>query len=83
MTVEGAYVALTLLSDVMARTGVDLAREGLRRVLDTRTFRTGLTSPIRHGPRSRGGVRCMRAYEIRYRGTFEGWVPAPDRVCAQ
>lgn len=81
--VEGGYVGMMVIGEALAQVGVDLTRERLRRVLDTHTFRTGLTPPIHFGTSTRRiSDRCLRGYEIAFKASFGGWKPRTDWECS-
>lgn len=83
LSAEGAYAGVMMLADAMARAGTDLTRAGLRHVLDSQTFATGLMPSFRYtAAPTRESGRCLRSYQIRYKGTFSGWRQVSGWVCS-
>jgi ABC-type branched-subunit amino acid transport system substrate-binding protein len=71
--VEGAYVGMSLLEDALRRVGPNLTRARLKAMLDSMTFRSGLSSPLSWRPGDHFANVTMRAFSIQYRDRFAGW----------
>jgi len=76
---EGGYVGMQLLEDALRRVGPFLTRARLAAVLNSMTFRSGLTvqDTLRWSPTSRFANTTMQAWTMNYRGTFSGWTTGP------
>jgi ABC-type branched-subunit amino acid transport system substrate-binding protein len=71
--VEGAYLGMEMLEQALRTVGPDLTRERLKAVLDSMTFKSGLTAPLTWRPGDHFANTSMSAYVIQYRDRFLGW----------
>lgn len=70
---EGAYVGMRLLVDALEKVGPDLTRARLRQVLDSMTFKSGLTKPEQWRPGDHYANTSMLGFTIQYSGGFNGF----------
>ena len=71
---EGAYLGMTLFVEALRLTGPDLTRENLRATLDSMSFRTDFTSPLRWRPGKHDANTRARAFAMVVSGgQFRGW----------
>ena len=68
LAAQHGYVAMTVFSEAARRCSPDLTRECLRQVLDTATFDTGLTAPLRWHGGDRHASTAVHASVIRVTG---------------
>jgi ABC-type branched-subunit amino acid transport system substrate-binding protein len=76
---EGGYVGMQLLEAALRQVGPFLTRARLQAVLDSMTFRSGLTvqDTLRWRPGDRFANTTMQAWVMQYKGTFSGWTSGP------
>jgi ABC-type branched-subunit amino acid transport system substrate-binding protein len=72
---ESAYVGMQLLVAALRKVGPELTRERLRNVLNTITYKDGLTiqGTMTFTPTTRFANVTMQAFTMQYKGTPGGW----------
>jgi ABC-type branched-subunit amino acid transport system substrate-binding protein len=72
---EGGYVGMLLLVKAMEQVGPNLTRAGLKTVLNSISFASGLTlqPTLRWPVGNYFAASTMQAFEIQYSGSFGGW----------
>lgn len=76
--VEGAYVGMLLLRDVLIKAGEAPTREKVKEILDSMTLDTGLAPPLTFAPGDHFAATSAQAFEAVYNITsggaeFTGW----------
>jgi len=71
--VEGAYVGMSMLVQALERTGPDLTRTNLIRVLDSMDFSIGLAPGLSWRAGNHFANTRMQAWSIQYKDRFSGW----------
>ena len=70
---EGGYLGMSLLSEVLRQVGSNLTRDNVRATLDSMTFDSGLSKPLTWRPGHHFANTSAQAFEIQYKQTFTGW----------
>ena len=73
--VQGAYIGMQLLVEALTRLGPAPTRLGIKAVLDTMTFETGLAPPMRFskGRPQFPNVKAQAFASLAQTGSFQGW----------
>jgi ABC-type branched-subunit amino acid transport system substrate-binding protein len=70
---EGGYSGMLLTIEALKRTGPELTRDGVARVLDGLDYDNGLSTPLRWRAGQHYANVAMQPFEIQYKGTFNGF----------
>jgi ABC-type branched-subunit amino acid transport system substrate-binding protein len=70
---EGAYDGMNLMVEALRKCGPALTRQGLRQVLDSMTFDSGLSDPLSWRPGKHYANVKARAFAIHYSNRFDGF----------
>jgi ABC-type branched-subunit amino acid transport system substrate-binding protein len=74
---EGAYLGMKAFVHALQLVGPDLTRERLRQTLDSMTYQSGLSSPLRWAPDQRFANQAAQAFRIvTAAGKFAGFAEA-------
>ena len=78
---QGAYIGMKLTIDAMRQVGPRLTREALKAVLDSVTYDSGLSTPLKWRPGNHFANGSMMSYRMRYQAqTFGGFQRLNDFV---
>jgi ABC-type branched-subunit amino acid transport system substrate-binding protein len=70
---EGGYSGMLLTIEALKRTGPQLTRDGVARVLDSLDYDNGLSTPLRWRPGQHYANVAMQPFEIQYKSAFNGF----------
>jgi ABC-type branched-subunit amino acid transport system substrate-binding protein len=70
---EGSYLGMELLVEALRQVGPNLTRDRLKEVLDSMTFKSGLTEPERWRPGDHLANASMLGFTVQYSGGFNGF----------
>ncbi|MDQ1437257.1 MAG: hypothetical protein QOK43_886 [Acidimicrobiaceae bacterium] len=70
---EGGYLGMSLLVTALEKLGPNVSRNGLKNVLDSMSYDSGLSQPLAWSPGNHFANVSAQAFAIQYKQSFNGW----------